>query len=1050
MLRSDFDIRSLVLEQPFFNFKSREFFISHTSSCDQPLQHVSLQRVPTSLEIKKRQWEQRFKVKMLQEAVQGVLNKDASPIHKMKDAWSYVEDAQHTPAVELHMFPNNASDPLSRWTALLIPTVKEAFGQAWFLCQPADGKQQRCVAELPFPPLPFRLLNVIGKWDPVLDRHKSTPHLRLLMLEAFVVASVAMILGTIVYAVCKSWQNWQASERVDEGYAQMLHEFPVSYRLTRHAYVYKDINVAAGLAKGTALDAGVQVELRSTKLGPSENGSIWSWLGLKENRAVWGYMEEAGGWIVMYDEATECPRVIKKDVAVVPSWRAHFQLLPPLRSLLLQNALLLGAYLSSLWMALTRLPRLYSDMSFLLLLLGTLVMHLLVLNQQARTAATALAYDEVLEIRSELLRLEGASRGQQVLFCTILGMIASLLCFQTTGVRADAQAVFCSFCITMALRGKSMHDSMKGLKMWREPRLENAEFLGVQFQNIPCTSEGVALSDLSVHRAQQLLIRRSIAWLSAGLALMAVAWTLLDMLQMRGELLHYGLNRGHMVHPPHLQAFHNTLLLDTVDAMTLSYEPNAHTHEMSLTIEHPQLDNATVSLPCNGSGVYQLSLPPGPLYSRISVNALGLYASNTYTIHIIRVGAAINVSLQGTVAKDPLSKLDTNDTGLVFFEERRLEYHRQNPVWYIPNLALSSNITTRVHLQPVPFGPLLETTSHSPQLVGDVPRIAEHCSCGSEKAGFGNQCAGREDLVSPRALCIFVFSAVSDIHLDSSKAGVAGMDSEFMKFFQDTQVSGKKVALLLRNGGENQGSQVDTFPFAPSSTGEESLSMTFTIVKPLAALVQEGSQLMISQTTDFVDSEVSSLPLIIERHAPPLTLKTTCAEPERCFLLPEFEASEVRTEYAICGGAASVNDVQVKVQDARFKVDKTAPAPSKPECGELVDRRMEFRSIKTDQPWCSYLTRAETFDLVVVNSARLCLLTAVNLGDVSGFNRSMTQMTLQGCLAMTHGTICGSNFSHMVCWFKLILPFVVLGSQVVSEINAHEALAATAWDCPCM
>lgn len=461
MLRSDFDIRSLVLEQPFFNFKSREFFISHTSSCDQPLQHVSLQRVPTSLEIKKRQWEQRFKVKMLQEAVQGVLNKDASPIHKMKDAWSYVEDAQHTPAVELHMFPNNASDPLSRWTALLIPTVKEAFGQAWFLCQPADGKQQRCVAELPFPPLPFRLLNVIGKWDPVLDRHKSTPHLRLLMLEAFVVASVAMILGTIVYAVCKSWQNWQASERVDEGYTQMLHEFPVSYRLTRHAYVYKDINVAAGLAKGTALDAGVQVELRSTKLGPSENGSIWSWLGLKENRAVWGYMEEAGGWIVMYDEATECPRVIKKDVAVVPSWRAHFQLLPPLRSLLLQNALLLGAYLSSLWMALTRLPRLYSDMSFLLLLLGTLVMHLLVLNQQARTAATALAYDEVLEIRSELLRLEGASRGQQVLFCTILGMIASLLCFQTTGVRADAQAVFCSFCITMALHGKSMHDSMK-------------------------------------------------------------------------------------------------------------------------------------------------------------------------------------------------------------------------------------------------------------------------------------------------------------------------------------------------------------------------------------------------------------------------------------------------------------------------------------------------------------------------------------------------------------------------------------------------------------
>ena len=94
--------------------------------------------------------------------------------------------------------------------------------------------------------------------------------------------------------------------------------------------------------------------------------------------------------------------------------------------------------------------------------------------------------------------------------------------------------------------------------------------------------------------------------------------------------------------------------------------------DLTLEIRHPSLPVNLTRLPPqkNDTADYPISLPTGPLYTRISILASGSVLNTRYVVHILRVGTAINVSLTGTFDAEQFS-----DTSIVTFrEERRLQY----------------------------------------------------------------------------------------------------------------------------------------------------------------------------------------------------------------------------------------------------------------------------------------------------------------------------------------------------------------------------------------
>ena len=350
-------------------------------------------------------------------------------------------------------------------------------------------------------------------------------------------------------------------------------------------------------------------------------------------------------------------------------WQSPWRLLCKATRLLpiRKNAFLCGAYLSAQWLAMARLTAVFGRRAFAFLVCILYLLHLLVLLQQALSFHHGLEHEELLTQR-KLLRLAPTHLLTGIFWLLVLPVVPLLVHGMRAAFSESPQlSALAVICTCVLLHAKHLHDATSSHNKWREPQIQSKEY--VPFTALPLQMASDAPTKLTYERALKWLAAKAVKMIFAWLASCALAMILLDLLQMRGQLLKYDVSRGHLTSPGSREAFHNTLLLDTnADSLTLNVELFDHTRDLLLKVEHPLL-NDTELVRFNESGEHQISIPPGPLYGRISLWAVGSYADTNYTIHVIRVAPAIKVSVNSSFNSSKHPSL----ADVRFYEERRLQ-----------------------------------------------------------------------------------------------------------------------------------------------------------------------------------------------------------------------------------------------------------------------------------------------------------------------------------------------------------------------------------------
>ena len=347
--------------------------------------------------------------------------------------------------------------------------------------------------------------------------------------------------------------------------------------------------------------------------------------------------------------------------------------MPGLVDMIKKNLVLAGAYVSAQWVALARLTDVYRPDSFACLVCGMCLVHLVVLLQQAFSFQSGLEHEEQLD-QKKLLRLSPRYQLSAVFGATVLLMTMLLL----SGVPAawSETSHLSGIALSLAslgLHAKHLYDALASHQKWREPQVKSKEHLILTMSPLEATED--TPPDLAHERAQKWLAAKAVKATFAWLAVSVLAAILLDVVQLRGQLLKYDVNRGHLTSPGGSEAFHNTLLLDTnADSLMLNVELFDHTQNLTLKIEHPLL-NDSEEIAFNASGEHQMDIPAGPLYSRILLRAVGSYRSTTYAIHVIRVAPAITVSLNSSFDGSDYPNL----ADVRFVERRRLRQPDEEP-----------------------------------------------------------------------------------------------------------------------------------------------------------------------------------------------------------------------------------------------------------------------------------------------------------------------------------------------------------------------------------
>ena len=284
-------------------------------------------------------------------------------------------------------------------------------------------------------------------------------------------------------------------------------------------------------------------------------------------------------------------------------------------------------------------------------------------------------------------------------------------------------------------------------------------------------------------------------------------------------MLDYSFSKGHLTYLAGDRAVQNTLLLhDDADSITFYFEAGTSTESVKLTIQHPLLNdsNAVLLYSLNGEGEaseaadassktpameYQLDLPAGPLYGRITVETSStvcfftqcVMSATTYMFHIIRVGEMISFSLKGQVSG--------TDSPKDFVEQRSWLYQQRSPEWYIPEFQPHSLASLEVTLRPVCFAPLREWSGRSSRLV----QYAQECQCGEESTEgtwLGNECWKEVDLqllnASSGSTCLFLrktsVPVMDELKVPGRKGRLCGHD--VVEWLQDVKVSGKFAKLV--------------------------------------------------------------------------------------------------------------------------------------------------------------------------------------------------------------------------------------------------------------
>lgn len=476
----------------------------------------------------------------------------------------------------------------------------------------------------------------------------------------------------------------------------------------------------------------------------------------------------------------------------------------------------------------------------------------------------------------------------------------------------------------------------------------------------------------------------------------AMAFVLLDMNQVRGEVVQYSFGRGHLTHPAGLDSFHNTLLLDLlVDSVSLDITKGDHTRSVCWSLEHPLLPQTnSTCLVDRQHGHFEVEMPRGPLYGSLRLVASDAHSNTTYIVHILRVGTAVNVSLSGRFSPE-LKAL----RWVPFHEERRMSYHIDHPAWYVPDIDMTQNVTIGVQMRPIVYAPL------SPYKSLSLPQIGADCQCGREIAGFGDECEARTLVqVQNRQACITVTMATTSVEIPEGEAGVAGMDSDIVQWLQNVNVSGKYVGY-----SEADAARGSIVSFQATNFSSRDVGATFSGLIPAQTLAV-GVTLLLSSTEDFTDAEASQMGITVVAHAPPLSLNIGLGYD--AFLLPAFDVMDLHPSYALCGphsqevADALANkrlwpNVSVTPSDSRFRVSVELQEGEVSCQGRERDRRLLLKvhrvSDESCQRWCSqYRPRAGKHDVSISISITSCLKEAIELDDTVALSTIAKLQTASG------------------------------------------------------
>ena len=510
---------------------------------------------------------------------------------------------------------------------------------------------------------------------------------------------------------------------------------------------------------------------------------------------------------------------------------------------------------------------------------------------------------------------------------------------------------------------------------------------------------------------QKQLVKLQILLLAIG-ALTLLMFSVLDGVQMRGELLDYSISRGYTATPPHADTVQNTVLLHTnVDSITFSFAPGPYTSEVQLQLLHPSIVSSNPEKCFDAEDVEEkkgdvtLSLPRGPLYGRLIVEARShLHATPTqYMFHLLRIDDAMKISMNATVNPDHFEK---EQMPVHFHEERRWPYQAQNPKWYVPDLDMSSTGSVRIVHLPVVLAPIITYNSRL-KFAGweGMALVASTCRCNPERPSFGNSCSiERRVKMQGVELCLFQHVAAADLLVVDYGAGSICRNSrELASWLSDVKVSGKSAELRMDAiAGQDSASVWPLEPVERShGLNRPFIGVVFGNSIPVHILSQ-AAQLAVASTQDMTDAEELVVPFKVVLHSPPVELRISSG-----FFLPETISGEEQAEHAACG-VSDLSEVSGETRDSRFRVVHKVVSQGLDCDGHSTKSQKHFRAIREPDPSCapycsSYNPWAPPYDVSVSLSVSRCFDEAIKMGKVEKFAEirksmnSTAKVVFEGC-----------------------------------------------------
>ena len=1039
----EFDARSLVFDGPRFTFlQAQEFFISPDASCKTPLSGVEPLQVPVDRAAKEAQLQQRFMVKHIKESLVAASKQDVSKAKEVGQTFmSRIARQEPVPLVELHLFPGSAWAVNSTWRALLVPRVRELFGKTFFLCRPEVEIQEPgwtpCVAELPFEPLPTRLLHLMHRWSPAIDPLRSTPHRLVLTAEVLLLLVTALavwqLLRSPLQLLQTGWEQYMAPTLSPRKEKLLQEELPKRYTLTQHAYLYK---TAGGEVEAVQpLDACHDVTILEMTEASRERRNLFAHLEhllLHRNEsAVWGRVEDPAGWVVLVNEADNLRVIAAGEVPGSMPFGANAILLVPVPSLFRRLLVLAAAHASVQWFLLDRLAKMFQIAEIMVISFCVFAIHVVVLWQMEFTNVEALRFEQVLATEQKLLRLKAPRHATA---CLSIALVVLFAAFVAGILRRHADLTETLLCMVSLLTAIVLHvldfrASAAGLDQWRSPQLQATEFTSFSSKGFQSVDDGPDAAGGDMSRGRNLR-KHFVRWLCCALSSVGaiiLVLIVLDGLQMRGELLAYGMNRGFLMTPPHSEAFTNTLLLHkSVDSLSFTFEAGPFTSLVKLRLEHPLMapdhpaaQPVTIfdSAPEQGAqgGEYSLPLPAGPLYGRLIVEASSpLHPKPTqYVLHLLRITEAVTLSVQASINPSHFEERRAGKPA-IFNEERRWLYQRGNPTWYVPDLDVRGDSNIRLRYLPVVLAPLMvfeREGGHQADING-MSMIAMNCHCGPEVPGFGNSCAVEERSmvhVLDFQVCIFQRIVKEKVVVAERPGSIPSNSSKLVQWLLDVNISGKSAVLQL-NGLRASSSAVWPLqrPMEPQTEGSDLvITTTFETLIPTESLLTEVTQLALASTQDMTDAEMLAVPLSFVSHAPPIQLSIGVSHG---FFLPEPLESEERNDFAACC-LGDLTPVTAHIRDKRFMVAEAEISRGHGCDRQGIVKQKLFTAVRirdqSCEPYCSlYRPRADTFDVSVTLSVARCFEQAIDLDDLAAFrNISQSMSTSRQAVFEACGTL---------------------------------------------